>query len=183
MGGLPGYIDTDKDDSTAPNMDFLIDSLCTYTSLPLSDLDLHINNEYPIDSIDVFILNPRFSQYMHFPTGNFFLKTGPNFWQRIINNGSTSIADYEYAIRKAYLQEIDNDPSTTDVMIGFQVWYNGIVGDTAIATIRIAGPLPSAGRDSTFQFCLDKPLLVLQDLRSSDADPNGKFYDTDFNAN
>ncbi len=178
--GCQRFIDLDKDDSTAPNKDFLIDSLCTYTSLPLSDLDLHINNEYPIDSIDVFILNPRFSQYMHFPTGNFFLKTGPNFWQRIINNGSTSIDDYEYAIRNAYL-EIDNDPSTTEVMIGFQVWYNGIVGDTAIATIRIAGPLPSAGRDSTFQFCVDDPLIVLQDLRSIDADPNGKFYDTDFN--
>ncbi|MFZ1579808.1 MAG: hypothetical protein WAT26_01650, partial [Saprospiraceae bacterium] len=122
------YIDLDKNDNTASDRDFQIDSLCAFTHIPMSDLDININNEYPIDSIDIFILDPRFSQYMNFPNGNYFLKTSSNFWQRIINNGSTTILEFEDAIRNAYL-DINNDPSVTEVKIGFQAWYNGIVGD------------------------------------------------------
>jgi len=174
------YIDLDKNDNTASDRDFLIDSLCAFTHIPMSDLDIHINNEYPIDSIDIFILDPRFSQYMNFPNGNYFLKTSSNFWQRIINNGSTTILEFEDAIRNAYL-DIDNDPSVTEVKIGFQVWYNGLVGDTAIATLKIAGPLPYAGMDISRSYCDGDTSISLAILPEESADQGGTFYDADFN--
>ncbi|MBP7822113.1 MAG: gliding motility-associated C-terminal domain-containing protein [Saprospiraceae bacterium] len=173
------YIDLDKDDNTALEIDYIIDSLCTFTNIPLSDLDIHINNEYPLDSIDIFILDPSFSQYMNFPAGNYTLKTSPNFWQRIINNGTTTINDYEDAIRNAYLF-IDSDPLVSEIKIGFVAWYNGITGDTAIATIKIAGPLPNAGFDNSLDYCQNELIPNLDKIISSDADKNGQFYNSDF---
>ena len=172
-------IDLDKDDDTALDKHFIIDSLCTFTNIPLSDIDIHINNEYPIDSIDIFILDPGFSQYMYFPNGNYILQSTPNFWQRIINSGTTSISDFEGGIRNAYL-DIENDPSVTEVKIGFQVWYNGIAGDTAIATIKIAGPLPYSGQDNSVSICENEVPLVISQISSVDADKNGMFYNTNF---
>ncbi|HRG40799.1 MAG TPA: gliding motility-associated C-terminal domain-containing protein [Saprospiraceae bacterium] len=173
------YIDLDKDDNTALNRNFIIDSLCTFTNIPLSDIDIHINNEYPVDSIDIFILDPRFSQYMYFPNGNYILKSTPNYWQRIVNNGTTSISDFESGIRNAYL-DIENDPSATEVKIGFQVWYKGIVGDTAIATIKIVGPLPYAGQDNKVSYCENETSLDISQISSVDADKNGMFFNTNF---
>lgn len=173
------YIDLDKDDHTALKRNFLIDSLCTFSNIPLSDIDIHINNEYPIDSIDIFILDPRFSQYMYFPNGNYILKSTPNFWQRIVNSGTTSISDFEGAIRNAYLDMVD-DPLVTEVKIGFQVWYNGIVGDTAIATIKIAGPLPYSGQDNKVSYCENETSLDISQISSVDADKNGMYYNTNF---
>lgn len=173
------FIDLDKDDNTASDRDFNIDSLCTYINIPLSDHDIHINNEYPIDSIDVFILDPRFSQYLYFPNGNYILQSTPNFWQKIVNNGTTSISDFEDAIRNAYL-DIENAPDVTEVKIGFQVWYNGIAGDTAIATIKIAGPLPYAGQDNLMAYCENEVPLDITQIVSNNADKNGTFYNTNF---
>ena len=174
------YIDLDVDNSTALGKDFFIDSICSFSNIPLSDFDIRINNEYPIDSIDIFILDPRFSQYLFFPDGNYNLMTSPNFFQRIINNGTTSIGDFEDAIRNAYLN-IEGDSSATDIKILFKIWYNGIAGDTAIATIKIAGPLPNAGTDITQTYCEGDTALTLIRLPSNEADLGGTFYDANFN--
>lgn len=173
-------IDLDKDDSTIGGVDFLIDSLCSFDQMPLSDLDIKINNEYPIDSIIIEIIDPRFSQYLNFPSGNYTLADPPNPWQRIINNGNTSLADFEDAIRNAYLF-IDNDPDVTEVQIRFTVWYDGVAGTEAIATLRLANPLPRAGDDIEREFCEGDPTLTLENILAPNADEGGSFYDSDLN--
>ena len=173
------YIDLDKNDSTASGRDFNIGDQCAYMNIPLSDHDIYINNEYPVDSIHIFILNPRFSQSIHIPNGNYILKSTLNYQQKIINNGTTSLADYESAIRSAYL-DIENDTNVTEVKIGFQVWYNGIAGDTALATINIAGPFPNSGQDIHVTFCENEIPLDLSQISGEDSDKNGLFYNTNF---
>ncbi len=173
------YIDLDTDDSTIGGVDFLIDSLCGFENLPLSDIDIRIRNEYPIDSIDIAIINPMFSQYLYFPVGNYILKDPPNPWQRIINNGSTTIADLENAIRNAYL-DIDGDAGISEIQIRFTVWYDGIEGMEAIAILRLATPLPSSGDDITQQWCEGDKNLSFDNILASNADEGGDFYDKNF---
>ena len=173
------YIDLDLDDSTIGGVDFLIDSLCGFDQLPLSDLDIKINNEYPIDSIIIEIIDPRFSQYLNFPSGNYILADPPNPWQRIINNGSTTISDFEDAIRNGFLF-IDNDPEITEVQIRFTVWYDGIAGKEAIAILRLANPLPMSGDDIEQQWCEGDENLTFENILASNADEGGIFYDKDY---
>lgn len=170
-------IDLDGDDSTIGGVDFLVDSLCSFVNLPLSDLDIEISNEYPVDSIVIEIIDPRFSQYLYFPIGNYILRYPPNPWQRIINSGITTIAEFEEAIRNAYLF-IDNDPSITEVKIRFTVWYGGVAGKEAVATLRLANPLPVAGDNIVREFCEGDPTLTLENILAPNADEGGHFYNS-----
>ena len=171
-------IDLDDDDSTVDGVDFLMDSLCSFDNSPLSDLDLKISNEYPIDSITINIIGPLFTQYLHFPSGNYNLRQGDNFWQVIVNNGSSSIADFEDAIRNAYFY---TDIVSSEVQIEFIIWYNGVSGDAAIATLRLASDLPMSGDDIEQEWCIGDIGLTLENILATNADIGGDFYDKNYN--
>ncbi len=172
------YIDLDLDDSTVQGIDFRYDSICSYAAAPLSDLDIKIRNEYPIDSLVIELLSPTsLSVDINIPSGNYTITSSNTTW-RIINNGTTSIADYMNAIRNASL---NNLAQVNEVTLQFTVWYDSIGGNPAITTLVFPSSLPNAGTDIAHSYCDGDTALTLINLPSAAADLGGTFYDANFN--
>ena len=171
------FIDLDVDDSTAEGIDFRVDSLCSYDAAPLSDLDIKIRNEYPIDSLVITVVSPTSLSNINISSGNYTTTSSGNTW-RIINNGSTSITDYMDAIKNAYL---NNTTKVNEITLQFTVWYDSIGGNPAIATLVFPVSLPYAGLDTIRSYCEGDTSLVIKMLAGTNADLDGTYYDADFN--
>ena len=172
-------IDLDEDDSTIGNFDYLTDSLCYYTDIPLSDLDVKINNENPLDSIVVEIENSESTQYVEFQSGNYIIKGNKSADISITNNGSTTNSEFEDAIKTArYFNSGLKKGGEVNVI--FIPWYKGISGDTAKAIIKIINPLPNTGEDILKEYCLNSEEIDIFDILSEHADKSGMFYNISF---
>ncbi|MEE9372040.1 MAG: hypothetical protein V3V00_03210 [Saprospiraceae bacterium] len=169
-------IDLDADDSSIGGVDFLIDSLCSFDLLPLSDIDIMISNEYPLDSIVVILVSPLSGANISISNGNYDLQSGANK-TTLTTNGFTELAEFEEAIRNGFINNLDN---VSEIQISFTVWYDGVAGNPAIATYRFAVPLPNAGDDITREYCEGDPNLTLDNILASDADDGGLFYNNQF---
>jgi hypothetical protein len=166
----------DIDDSTAPEIHFLLDSLCGYDGLLLSDIDIEIRNEYPVDSLVIEVLT-GVNTAITIPNGNYIL-TNKSTKVIIQNNGTTTHQEIESAIINGYL---DNISQLAEVELQFTVWYDSIAGHPAIATLLLASPLPYAGDDLSLVYCEGDENLTLDNIPSSGADTGGLFYDQDHN--
>jgi len=172
------YIDLDVDDSTVQGIDFRYDSICSYAAAPLSDLDIKLHNEYPIDSLVIDVLSPTSpSVDINIPSGNYTITSSNTAW-RIINNGTTTIADYMNAIKNASL---NNLAQVNEVILQFTLWYDSIGGNPAITTLVFPSVLPNAGTDITHTYCEADTALTILKLPSNEADVGGNFYDANFN--
>ena len=172
------YIDLDLNDSTVEGIDFRYDSICSYAAAPLSDLDIKIRNEYPIDSLVIELIAPTSTSLdINIPLGNYDVTSTNPKW-RIINNGTTSVADYMNAIRNASL---NNLAQVNEVTLQFTVWYDSIGGNPAITTLVFPSSLPNAGADNTRTYCEGDTALTILKLPSNEADLGGTFYDANFN--
>jgi hypothetical protein len=172
------HIDLDVDNSTVEGIDFRYDSLCIFAAAPLSDLDIKIRNEYPIDSLVIEVLAPLSPNVdINIPSGNYTITSSNTAW-RIINNGTTSVADYMNAVKNASLNNLDQ---VNEVTLQYTVWYDSIGGNPAIATLVFPASLPNAGTDITQTYCDGDTALTTLRLPSNEADLGGTFYDANFN--
>jgi hypothetical protein len=169
-------IDLDMDDSTIEGVDFLINDLCLLDNTPLSDVDLSVHNEYPIDSLVIEVITSGVSGEIIISAGNYTLI---NVTNKVVisNNGSTSLGDYRNAVLTGFFNNLD---SNLEIEIEFTLWDNGKSGNPALATLRYLSPLPDAGSDEVNEACLGEFNLVLEDLIASDADADGLFYNSNF---
>lgn len=168
-------INLDEDASTTDGLDFLIQGLCTDTDIPISDTDVRVHNVYPLDSIQLRIDSPQPAQALSIPGGNYTLWQ-PNTYQATIrNNGTTTNADFEAAIRSTRYYNT-GQRTGGDIIIEVIPYYGGIAGQVTIATLKIQNPLPYAGEDYTIEGCTgDAPLDLISTL-SGDASLTGQFW-------
>ena len=156
-------VDLDVDDSTTGGRDFLVKDLCRHTNIPLSDIDIEVSNEEPLDSILIQVDNPLFSHALQIPVGNYNLAPGLNFWNKIYNNGTTTNKEFTEAIRNAVF--INNGPrDSREIVISITPYYNGVAGKIARAFIKITDPLPDSGEDRLISGCVSDSLLYLKSL-------------------
>lgn len=168
-------VNLDEDESTMGGLDFLIQGLCTDNDIPISDIDIRVSSAHPLDSIRLHIDSPQPTQSLSIPSGNYTLWQ-PYTYQAIIrNNGTTTNADFEAAIRST---RYNNTGQRTggDIIIEVIPYYGGIAGQSARAILKIQDPLPYAGDDYTIEGCVgDAPLALISTL-SEDAGVTGQFW-------
>lgn len=169
-------INLDKDDSTAEGMDYHSPEWCTHQNIPISDLDVQVSNEYPVDSISISIQNPQSGDTIIFPDGDFevvFRKSDYSFVVR--NTGTTLISDFEHAVKLGRFYRMNSDKGGL-ITLSFTVWYKGVAGEPAFAVLRIADPLPDAGPDTSVEICKTDSTLALSSLLPASQSGSGRFY-------
>ncbi|MEE9438960.1 MAG: hypothetical protein V3V14_08180, partial [Saprospiraceae bacterium] len=170
-------VDLDADDSTAPDIDYLIDSLCSYADIGFVDEDISMQNQYPIDSIVVELISPIAGVQIDIPLGNYILTT--NGLSRTLNNsGTTTIAHYIAALKSSLVL---NQSQVSEIVIGVSAWYDGVAGNRATSVIRYSTALPYAGADIEKVFCDRDEAIVLENLPTTGASEDGVYMDSDFN--
>jgi len=172
-------IDLDEDDCTVGGHDYLSDTLCISDNIAVSDIDIVITNEESVDSVLIEILVPDNSVQLVIGSGNYTVDMSGDSKYIIINSGSTTLEELQDAIREARLS-VDEDSSIEMVSVRFTVWYKGISGNEAIATIHLANSIPQAGDDIEREFCLGDPTLTIDNITASNAEPGGLFYNSRF---
>lgn len=169
-------IDLDGDDSTDVGLDYTLDSLCDFSSLPLCDSDIEISNEYPLDSIVLQITAPDTDLSIDIPSGNYsVLNTAAQY--SIISNGSTSNEELLQALRASSLSY---SGAANSMSISFTAWYAGTAGRAAIAHYYVYETIANAGDDVEREYCDADPSLSLDLLVLSNADEGGVFYSSSF---
>lgn len=169
-------IDLDEDNSTIEGVGFLIDSLCGFNNVSLSDFDIKISNEEMLDSIVIDIVQPSMDVLINIDNGNYILNNGMDKIS-IENNGTSNLEDFEIAIRNGYL---DNLGEYQEIILSFTAWYGGLPGESAIATLKFATPLPMSGDDIERVFCEGDPVLNIDNMIAPNADLGGLFYNDDY---
>ena len=172
-------IDLDEDDSTTGGYDYLSDSLCISDNIAVSDIDIVITNEEPVDSVLIEILVPDNSVQLVLGSGNYTVDMSGDSKYIIINSGSTTLEELQDAIREARLS-VDDNSSKELITVRFTVWYKGISGNEAIATIHLGNSIPKAGDDIEREFCIGDTTLTLDNITASNAEPGGLFYNSRF---
>lgn len=141
----------------------MVKDLCRHTNIPISDIDIEVSNEEPLDSILIQVDNPLFSHALQIPVGNYNLAQGLNFWNKIYNNGITTNKEFTEAIRNAVFIN-DGPRDSREIVISITPYYNGVAGKIARAFIKITDPLPDSGEDRLISGCVSDSLLYLKSL-------------------
>jgi len=167
-------IDLDEDDSSgAYGVDFMGDSLCIHTDLPIVDSDVYLQNEQALDSIVVYIEQAQTGQQLQLAMGNYDLQVYSDSRVSIVSNTTTSLAEIEQALVSA--RYIDTAPYRAgDVEIIFELWYRGVRGTAAISYLHIP-EMPYAGADVFLAFCVEGLVVNLEDMLEDNVSP-GNFY-------
>lgn len=170
-GGLDNVIlesafafDLDANDSTAPGLDFLSDSLCSGES-PVADTDLLLASETVIDSIVVEILNPLdgAAESLYLPGWPPALTVAGNDTRQVVlrNAGAASAADFQAALLLIRYRNTRPNASRAVRLIDHRVYT--FCGETTRARAFIPWfPAGIAGADRAVDFC---SYDVTQDLR------------------
>ncbi len=173
-------IDLDIDNSTIGGNDFFISQSCYNSGIPISDTDVRVGSAFPFDSITINIKNAYSLQYVGVSDGNYDIIRPNTADIALVNNGSTTNEDFEYAIANAMYFD-GATRKGLDIEIEFLVWENGLPRDTAIAYIEIAEQLHYAGEDIHREYCQEEKFIDLYSLLDSEISRSGNFVDTDFN--
>ncbi len=174
-----GIIDLDMDNSTIGGNDFLIDELCNYTGIPISDTDVKVNNVWALDSITIKIKNASSKQYIGVPDGNYDIIRPNTANIALVNNGSTTNEELQKAIIDA--RYFNTGEKLNEIEVEFLAWYDGLSGDTARAYIKIKEQLPQAGEDIYKEYCKTDDVVDLYSLLDAEISTSGDFTDNDFN--
>lgn len=169
-------IDLDVDDGTALGLDFRLDSLCSLTDLPLSDIDIEISNDDPLDSIVIEISTPITDVSIDIPIGNYSVSNA-GLRYTIISNTNTTHAELEEAIRNA---RVTYTGEANTMSIHFTAWYDATAGRVATAYYALYESIAYAGDDVERVFCDTDSALTLDNLLVSNADTGGMFYSSSY---
>lgn len=165
-------IDLDGDDSTAPDIDFALDSICAFGLLPMSDSDIDIHHVGRFDSLTI-ALDADLGT-LDIASGNYSIDYHAS-GATLRSNGSTTDLDLEAGIAgSAVVLHPDIDQ---DIDIAYTLWVSGEPGQIARARYSLSESLPDAGRDTTVLVCTDESSIELGSLISATSDSNGIFLD------
>ncbi len=155
----------------------MIDELCNYTGIPVSDTDVKINNVWALDSITIKIKDASSEQYIGVPDGNYDIIRPNTANIAIVNNGSTTNQDFEKAIMKAMYFNT-GEQKYPNIEVQFLAWYDGVSGDTARAYLKMTADPTVTPVDATicegdtFPF-LDKEYYEVGEYADTLKDING----------
>lgn len=151
-----------------------VGGLCALSGHRISDSVVWVNNDYPIDSLEIQIQQYTSGQDLQIPSGNYtILNKGNGSWI-LANNGTSSNADFASAINK--IVYVNNGSYQGDVMIWIRAWYDGESGVYSRSTLRMANPLPDAGADVHMSQCAEAATIALSTYLSGTAMRDGHFY-------
>ncbi|MEO7175824.1 MAG: hypothetical protein ABIV51_08160, partial [Saprospiraceae bacterium] len=92
------HIDLDLENNTVSGNNFIDDSLCLRSGVPISDADIVVRNDLVVDSISVHLKSANPGDYLSFVTGNYSLLGNGGSSVTIVNNGLSSNTDFENAV-------------------------------------------------------------------------------------
>jgi len=172
-------VDLDEDDDTALELDYDQPLLCEYEDLPISDSDVKITNHVVLDSITIDIIDASDEQWLTGTSGATYSLTGESSaHMSIISSPATTTDDMERAVRLLRYHQTP-DAGISEARIRVLGWFDGMHGDTAIATLQVPPSLPDAGSDLSHAYCTADSSVVLHDIM--DGQSGGVWYDTDYN--
>ncbi len=168
------HIDLDIDNSTALGQDYASPYQCKYAHTAISDTDVLIRNDYPLDSLVIQISGAVDDRELIVASGSYDVISYSKSHKVIRNTGSTTNDDFVAAIRNTVYTH-HNAGKDSEVKILVTPYYGGIAGLDAVTTIRFTDPLPNAGNDYTLVGCVDSPPIYLASTLASGVDTGGVF--------
>jgi len=167
-------IDLDGDDSSgAMDTDYYSDTLCVHTDIPIADIDVAVDNDLPLDSISVVLLDPQNDQYLDVPLGNYTMSGNGTAQVTIVQNGTTTLSDYATAISGTqYVDEANYREGTIEIQL--QAWQGGLAGAIVTSYLYIANSAQNI-ENVALDYCQQDSMLLVDD----DIPYSGYFYNED----
>lgn len=158
---------------------YQLDTFCV-TSIPITDNDLEVFANAPIDSIHIKISSsPQAAEEEQLTiTNSFGISLQPSDNQEIILIGSpaTTFEDYENAIKNIRYEITGNIIAGGERQIELTAYSDGRTSDLATAFLNInTTDAPSAGIDTQTEFCNSNRKYQLLDMLDGTPFPNGRW--------
>ena len=171
-------VDLDQDDSSgAIESDFDGASFCFDGTTPITDDDVEIISDNPVDSITITLATgeqndaAEYLTYAALPN----LTASPNNSDQIVlrATASSTLADYVAALEGIVYTNTDPDPAAgqrTVTVVGYALTE---VSDVATATVEVLNDPAEPGIDNDVTLCVSQGALQLIDLLNGTPTPGG----------